>query len=136
MEYIKFRRAHYSKDGFIKYTFWGKIDHKGQFSQDVFSSPAQISSCIKTIDEQYIGRKDREGVEIYEGSIINVYNWDIDNQDFLFAAKVIWNEVTCGWMWESRLGESCTEDYLIEEYDRWLNVEEVGNIHENEDLLV
>lgn len=66
--------------------------------------------------EQYTGLKDKNGVEIYEGDILEC------GSGYLWVVK--WNEVHCGFLAE---GEDVSELNF--------NAEVIGNIHQNPELL-
>lgn len=72
--------------------------------------------------EQYTGLKDKNGKEIYEGDIIRCHG------DDRFIAPVIRHEKSGGFCWVSCYKEEC----FIPESDE---VEVIGNIHENKELL-
>lgn len=74
------------------------------------------------IIEQYTGLKDKNGKEIYEGDIIRCHG------DDRFIAPVIRHAKSGGFCWVSCYDEIC----FIPESDE---VEVIGNIHENADLL-
>lgn len=72
MREIKFRVAHiHSTTGmFSHFSYWGRIDHKGEKSTQVFASPSQCNYTTAKEDQQYTGLKDKNGKEIYEGDIL------------------------------------------------------------------
>lgn len=82
---------------------------------------------------QYTGRKDKNGVEIYEGDIVTACWYDYEEPNHDMTGIV---EFTEGWM-----------SYWIADYDKkefselngqgcyhW-TIEVIGNIHENPELL-
>jgi len=79
---------------------------------------------------QYTGLKDKNGKEIYEGDIINVWDWGypIADRKIFGKATVVWDETEKGWR-----HTYCGID--IDSYDMFRSVEVVGNIYENPELM-
>jgi uncharacterized phage protein (TIGR01671 family) len=75
---------------------------------------------------QFTGLRDSNGKEIYEGDVVNVRNWGRTNE-VLHIASIIWDNQIAGWDLEPF--------FDIYEYDRFRNIEVIGNIYETPELL-
>jgi hypothetical protein len=75
------------------------------------------------------GIKDSTGKLVYEGDILDIYNWGHprESQELLHRAEVAWNVDEHEW--------DLHPYFDCDSYDRFRNVKIVGNIHENPELL-
>ncbi|MCB0743550.1 MAG: hypothetical protein KDC67_06580 [Ignavibacteriae bacterium] len=132
MRTIKFRSSHYFINGiFSHFSYWGMIDHKGNFSNDCFSSPSSASGTIRKFEEQFTGILDKNGKEIYEGDVVRYDNGTI--------AKVIFKD-GCFMGYDGTALSSdeaylklCPEETPFDGFEFELEI--IGNIHDNPDLI-
>lgn len=77
---------------------------------------------------EFVGLCDVNGKEIYEGDIIEVYNWGrLTKNELIGIAVVEHNASIHGW--------SHSPEFDIDPWDKFRNVKVVGNIYENKELL-
>lgn len=129
---IKFRSAHYNFDGtFSHFSYWGMIDHKGNFSTDCFTSPSSASGTQRKFEEQFTGLKDKNNVEIYDGDILTFdpHEWNRSSM----KPESDWDFPFWEVEWDLEDGEWSTGGGTTRECSTWKEV--VGNIHENPELL-
>jgi len=129
MRELKFR-AWNKTDGYMVSVFL--VSANGTFYQParkVYDTPhAEIEMAYdELILMQYTGLKDKNGVDIYEGDILAVFDWG-RTPDLLGRTQVIWCEDDCGWRYLDSLG---ADDF----YDQFRNVLVIGNIHQHPELL-
>lgn len=120
----------------IKFRAWDKknktmVRGESLVSENVFISPANgnlvfsYNAELYLMDNfelmQYIGLKDKNGKEIYEGDLLRDNRIDVDD-----IYQVCWNSYSACFMIELE------DEYLHQILDY---VEVVGNIYENPELL-
>ena len=81
---------------------------------------------------QYVGLKDKNGVEIYEGDIVKIKHFKSN-----YMGKVIFNKKTCGFeIWYNSVvgayGEKATHKL---NFAADIEIEIIGNIYESPELL-
>jgi uncharacterized phage protein (TIGR01671 family) len=118
--YLKDNEFYINPDGSVYSEFESynnkirKTNYIENFSRDDFDEGYIIV-------EQYTGLKDKNGKEIYEGDIVE-YDWYIRNdKSYRVKEKVVFDDMG------ARLGNDRIRNCS--------NVEVIGNIHENLDLL-
>lgn len=126
MDKIKFRSAHYyHKDKtFSHFSYWGIIDHKGNQKSDCFTSPSSSSNSFRKTEDKYIGRNDKNDKEIYESDIL----WHSSSESHV---KIKYDTSTCAYLC---VGLNDAWDQFLYEF-RFNDLEVVGNLHENQELL-
>lgn len=139
MREIKFRSVHFTfDDRFSHFSYWGFINHKGEFDKGCFASPSQNNQTYRKFENQFTGLKDKNGEEIWEGDIIKRHlEFWTDPADIggtrLYKKDLI-NIIEWGvWCYIKRekLNSPCTSFDRIEARE----YEKIGNIYENPELL-
>ena len=119
----------------IRFRAW--FNHKPTWCNRMFYSSEEPSTIGDWFSEvlieqdnailmQYIGLKDKNNKEIYEGDIIKYFHGGLKK---LINAKVIWYKEWCGFAFETRFDSGGgLISHLSEKYKI------IGNIYENPEL--
>ena len=117
----------------IKFRAWNK--DTGSWYEDYLIWPSgKLTTSFALELMQYTGLKDKNGVEIYEGDILKFIDmFDIPEHNKIIA-PVVWHEPTL------RLIPQDTEEntrggHYIHHWDSISDIEVIGNIYENKELL-
>ena len=148
MKEIKFRSAHYDYDNNFKYfTFWGRLNFKDECDLRDFKGLSKSNNTIIKADDQYVGLKDKAGKEIFEDDLVRIlytdwpsqtmekngrYSMSLEQYKVSISkyGKVAWNNKLAGF--ELLINE---EYYGSIDPGKHGEIEVVGNIYENQDLL-
>lgn len=79
---------------------------------------------------QFTGLQDKNGVDIYEGDILEVHNWGL-RDGVIGISTIVWDNDNCGW----RLSDCQIAEDFYDERRAIIKSIVIGNIYENPELL-
>jgi len=120
----------------IKFRAWDKVFKRMILWEDIVPANPTLGDMLHDRYEwlEYTGLKDKNGIEIYEGDIVKEYRVKLygtieemtDRTSVIRTVPVKWDdEELCVMVGDSRIGV----------YWCWCNLEVIGNIYENPELL-
>ena len=129
----------------IKFRLWS--DYAKRYLESTprvqFKNGTTLLSCDDDcVIEQFTGLLDKNGKEIYEGDIVHIVGKtrvteNIKDSQGLFYITVEEGNWGFDFNWEHIIGYACSTHIMgcTDNDNRMENVEIIGNIHDNKDLL-
>ena len=125
----------------VKLKCWGKRLKRWLSVCDMPLFPADDSIEILTLGQEwcefvrFTGLHDKNGKEIYEGDVCNVRRYPyLDGTRSWYVCEALWGS-ECGWIFRGYYTGRGYGDYYGVRFSEVAEIEIIGNIYENPELL-
>jgi len=134
----------------VKFRIWDKIEKKMYYPQDFdekwviqlggtvgkFNGKTYNTYTDECVVMLYVGGRDKNGREIYEGDIVREFNQNYNGKDFvLHDTETKYYYMLVKWEEGGFIAEGRGYETINLRYTDFDEVEVVGNIYENPELL-
>lgn len=129
MRVIKYRQPRFLNGQFHSWHYWGFVE-RGFIGPDC-SQTGGIQVANEN-SQQFTGRTDKDGKEVYQGDVFNCIYHSDGHTDHHYI--VIWGDEMSDFRLR-RVGNPCRQDQVYQHLRDVARYPMIGNVHENPELL-